>query len=1063
MKRIQAAILIALMAVSLLPAVPMVAHAQSTSGGVEIVTYVVSPMGEVGFFINLTYLRTALGWVGSDIAIYISGDGEAVINDYDVKIAPPGDGRFYVAEVEYVAGTLKLPSEEVLKELTIQGGTYDEASDTGFIYIKVTDGSNVAVSKRVLVVFSPQNYTVVKGLDLADPFGPLNTTNKFCFKINLTKINERLISYKQINFSDTNKTYEVALEFTSGAAGPYTAFEANITNETVVSGPFSYFFDIDMVTATDGFFRFNGTLKDFALPSNGNIATVNLDGIEVTGVVFDLTLNIYLNTSVFLNGSTLVVYKNEESHIEFDGYGLRNLSVSLGILETQVTIYPSIEYLGYSENASTVPGQINPNDQVHLLLRHFPANGVILVTIWRLDGGIFTPLVVDINMTEYGYMTDADGVANITLRLPEATYGGYPYAFTAEVEGLVGIPALNATLHEIVTPRIIPYVEAYAAQADGTFRWPAGGPTAWGDYLLVKGHGFLQEYIDLVAISVDTGRELFDLKELLSYGSTNITVFDNGTFIVIAKIPKETGSDQDFYVLGKGATSHDSGRSVTSFYFSLGDPLVEKVYVNPTPVIVNATYGYIDLGLEPAYPYPAEWESIDNRVFQIEAIGLDPVDFNMVSINITDGVVNLLLDDLVNLTPVNGYLNITNVHVPVVPMSEYDIVVYNSTATGIQIVTDPNSRVVVMPTAAFIDPLNGGYTKLLSLMAVIDVNVTGYGWPANVKMEWDIIELEMLGFANFSIVRFITNTTTEDVYTSSLGAFEGTIRLSLYISNLGTYHLRIHPKDQPDVNDILTVVIGEMPKLIVNVETAKTKVTGDVVDIWIQILFSTGELASEEQIVCVKVSVYAYEDGAKVPLVEGAAPTYMGEGLWHYAFTIDPEYKGKDLAVVVKAKGRYLPYLPIQSAYDIAALTVSGGLVDQIGDVQDSVQQVANAINNLASQVRQIATTLNDIQATLGDIQATLGDINTGITDANDKLDQVITGIGDLNNAISQLGTKLDQTTSNIQSTLDQFKADVQEAVQPASSTARTWGIINAVLILIIGVAIIAALLRRPQ
>ena len=1060
MKRIMAAILIALLAVGLLPTVSLVAKAQETQSGVEVITYVASPNGQVKFFVNLTYLRNTLGWVGSDVEIYVSGDGQAVINPNDVKIAPP-QGRFYVAEVEYVAGTLLLPGADILKELAIAGGTYDAASNTGFIYIKVTDGSNVAVSKRILIVFNPDDYIVVKGTKLAYPYGPLDTTDTFCFKINLTQINSRLPSYKQINFSTTeNITYKVELKFVSGAAAPFKAFVANITNSTVVGGPLSDNFNVDTVTAYDAFFRFNGTLKDFALPANGNIETENINGIEVTGVVFNQIFNIYVNDTTNLTGSVLLVENNVEDMVIPTGYVIANLTLSLGFAQT-VTIYPSIEYLGYVENASTVPGQLNPNDQVQLYLRHFPANGVIYVTIWRYDEGTFTPLLTDINVTALtGKITDANGTANITLTLPEATYGGYPYAFTAKVEGLVGLPAVNVTTESIVLPPIIPYVEAYAAQADGTFRWPAGGPTAWGDYLLVKGHGFLQEPVNIVAISESTGAELFDLAELVSYGAANVTVFGNGTFIAIVKIPNETGINQSFYVLGKGATPSDNGRSVASFYFHLGDALVQKVYVNPVPVIKNATYGYISLGLDPAYPYPASWEDLANREFTLEVIGLDPVNFAKVSVNITNDVINLVLDNLVNLTPVNGYLKIDEVQVPVVPMGAYNITVYNSTSPGVKVVTDPASEIYVRPTAAFIDPLKGDYTKIVSIMAILDLNVTGYGWPANVLMQWDIVELEMLGFANFTIVRFTSPTTTEDVYTNSLGAFNGTIRLSLFISNIGTYHIRIHPKDQVNVSDTLTVAIGEMPKLIVNVETAKTKVTGDVVDVWVQVLFSTGELANNTQIIEVTVSVYAYEGGEKVPLVAGAAATYMGEGLWHYAFTIDPEYKGKDLVVVVEAKGRYLPYLPIQSGYDIAAITVAGGLEDQITNVQTGLEQLANAIADLSDQVSQVAATLDQIQAALGNIQNTLGDINTGIANANDKLDQIITSLNDLSNMVDTLSSKLDQTANDLKASLDQFKADVQQAVQPASSTAKTWGIINAVLILIIGVAIIAALLR---
>ncbi len=1062
-RKILAVALAAIMVVAALPAT--IAMAQAQEGGVRTLTDVASPGSDVVFFINLTYLRNALGWVGSEVAIYLSGDGTAVIGDNDLKIVD----FIYVAEDDYVAGTLRLPSATTLRDIV---GDYDPQTDTGYLYIKVTDGRNVAVSTRILIVFNTNAFITVKGTKLADPYGPLETTNKFCYKVNLTTINQKLaVDGKDINFSRTDITYYLYVKFTN-ANSTVTAFYGEAQNNTL-SNIASDLFTIDLAgtyaitnnTSGETLFRFNGTLKDFALPA-GPILEESIKGILVNAVEFNIVFTIETDETEFLNGSVILIHNNQVVGKAPAGHNISVTPLSFGY-EGTIEIYPSVAFANYTESGVTVADQANPNDQVTLILKHFPANAMILITIYRLSGDAYEPLVT-INATDlYGAYTDANGTATVTIDLPEAPYGGLPYAFVATAGGVTGLPAINTTSNAIVNLPIYPYLEVYAFQDDGTPRYPAGGPTAWGDYLLVKGHGFLPEAVNLVAVSAATSAEIFDIIELAGISGNNITVLGNGTFIAIAKIPLDA-SNETFLVVGKGVTPSDSGKSTTTLYFELGEPTVQKVYVNPTPVIVNATYGYIELGLDPAYPFPAVWEDLTNRIFTLELIGFDATNFKNVSINITDGTLNRILEKggepLVNLTLTNGYLLIKDIEVPVIPYSNYSIKVYNSTAPGYYEMTyEP--LIKIKPTAAFIDPLTGDYTKSVTIMAILDLNVTGYGWPANVEMQWDIVEYKMLGFENFSIVTISgtgANKTVTPVSTGANGYFTGVTQLSLYISALGTYHIQIHPKNQPDVNDILTVVIGQAPQLIVNVETAKTKVTGDHVDIWIQVLFD-GEPANNTQVPGVEVTVYAMVNGGLVTIVNGALAEYVAEGLWYYGFSIDPAYKGYDLAVVVKAKGRYLPYLPQKTAYDIATLTVAGGLQDQLDAIQEQATAAAAGVAQLQEQVAALQTAVDAISAKLDQIQGSLNDIAGNVAAANDKLDQLAAAVNELSGKLDDLSNKMDQLQNNVQQTLDQFKTEVADTVGQASGTAKNWGIINAVLtILVLIVAIYLVTKKSP-
>jgi len=171
---------VALAALMLLPALPLANVATAQTGGVVLFTDIASPGSLVNFYINLTYLRDTLGWVGSEIKVFLSGDGLNQLSPNDYPLFD--NGTLYVANVDFVAGNITLPDAATLEQIGVT------PSDP-YVYIKVWDGQNIAVSARLLVVFNITDYVVAKGLLLADPYGPLGTTNKFCFKANLTEIN----------------------------------------------------------------------------------------------------------------------------------------------------------------------------------------------------------------------------------------------------------------------------------------------------------------------------------------------------------------------------------------------------------------------------------------------------------------------------------------------------------------------------------------------------------------------------------------------------------------------------------------------------------------------------------------------------------------------------------------------------------------------------------------------------------------------------------------------------------------------------------------------------------
>lgn len=1045
---------LALVLLMVLPVIPAITPKAASNAGVVVPSTVVGPNSEVAFFINVTFLRQAQGWVGSQIQLYWSNNGLATIdqNDVPINLSNTQNNAIYVAGVDYVAGTVRAPSINVLNNLI-------GSSDTGYIYLKVSDGSNVAVSARILVVKNIAEYIKVNNEKLAYVPGILGTTNTFDFLANLTEINSKLDPGSKIEFNTTSENFTVSALLVSDGISLTAAEAVNVSNNTVYGGVTSNVFNLgvfEAVTNSSGtIVHFNGTLLDFPINSSFSLGTEDYKGImNIHAAQFDLLFQILGTNTTFLNGTIRVVLNNYVQDALVNNFTVPDMKLTLSYSET-IEIYPSVGFVGLTDDPDTPSGQANVGDQVTLEIHNYPAgSSAILVRIFRYDeaSDSFSSLTM-LNLTG-SFTTASDGSATITFNLPAQPYGGLSYTFTVCVFDstgalIRGLPATNTTSNSILLLTIYPYLKAYAALPDGTFRTTIAGPTAPGDYILVKGYGFLQENINLTGnLASNLASVLFDVEELVSYGASgHINVFPNGSFVAIAKIPSTAWTDNNFSIVANGATATDVGTHSGVFYFDLGNDIdgVEKVYVNPVPVIKAMNDTYIELGISPAYPYPATWEDEASRIFTVEAIGLDANVYQTVNVNLTGSPANVVI--AANETPTNGYLLLEDIPVPVVPYGDYNVTVYNASTN--QKVTTAFPQVHVRATAALQDPLTGNWTKTVSIIGITDVNVTGYGWPASVPMEWDINELKMLGYENFTIK---TLDKSAQAYTDEHGYFIGLLETSLYITTPGMYHITIHPENS-NITDIVTLNIGTAPALLAIVDTAKTKVTGDYVDVWILVKFSNEELATPDKVSEVRVYVYAYTDAGLISVNSpaGELATYTGvPGLWHYTFYLNPNLKGEDLAVLVEAKGQYLPYLPLQEAHDLAALTVSGELVNMIEDINNKLVSVNNSVVSINDTVSSIAAKLNDISSTLDTLQTRVTTIGTTVDSIQTTLGTVSTDLGKLQDSVNSLSNKIDSAKSDLANAINKVGSDTTSSIDSVKSSIKNYGLASIVLLIIV-------------
>ena len=1008
MKEKAGAVLVVLLMLLPLAPIGLLAQGQVTqiTGSVQVFTLVASGGSEITFAINVTALRQAPQWVAAQIDIYLDDNGFAQIDAESIRLTPaPLD----ISGIDYVVGTVRLPPASVILS-TFTGIT------GGKLYIKVFGGPQlVAVSNPF--IFLPSTAGIIEFNDdryayFTHPlFGANNTLN---FTVNFTSVNS-LLAAAGLTTIDLTR-FNLTANITSDDGDQ----ELNLYRRTTVPSESSEVISpiTSSTTPAGDVLSVEGNITDFPLISPENQLpagqTRGLLGVNFERFTMEFLVE---NETVDLSGNIIVVRAGAEEQRITGGMWSEDLILASLSYEGFIDIFPSAGFdprpTPTGDVEPTISGptdEVNVFDNITVELHNFPPNENISVTFYWFDptAGTYTlvPGTGVFNATAMsGFTTGTNGAALIEVFVPGGQYGGRVVALqmgTFNTGFFLGLPTTNTTVIE-------PFIILAPFGADGSLLPDTETLTtpmsfAPNDYLLVKGHGFIQESIQVEA-RFTNGTLIGPLTPLLDFPDNDdvITVLSNGSFSTVMRAPPNalpSATTVNFFAAGTTATNNGTSRNPGSISYT------PKVYVNATPEFMSFGNAQLMLGLFPAYPAPAVWEDPSTRFFTAEVIGLDAASYPSVFLNFSSAIFEETITPAV-FTPSNGYLRFDGLPVPVVPYGDYDVEVVNATTNTMIVDTDPVSRVGVRNTIAAIDPLTGefrGPATPLFLGGPQPFNVTGYGWHPNDDVFFDIAQAGVFGI-------FL-------VTTDGRGSFENaTVQFDLFVLTSGTFTVNFTQPGTPMLWRALTVVVGVPPALEVMVEAGTIRFAGETVDLWLFVLFGD-ERATEDQISVIHIFVSAQVDGlGYVKVLTGAAavPQFLEPGVWHLSFTVPPELAGEDLVVIGHAVGRYAPNFPDDEDWDTTIITVPGTLEDYLQSISGKVDQVLDALEEVnativdvvAAGVAEINTTVGmlimDIEEMFGDVFTFLDAINATVVEIKREVMIIESAMGTFNMTLQEL------------------------------------------------------------
>jgi hypothetical protein len=1028
--RLVSALVLAILLLPLLaPFAGFVVPARAQPEVFTIISVLAVPEALLGFYLNYTHARVAVGLTGLTLDFYVADDGAAVIDANDIRVA-----RITVTvDTRDVFGTLKLPDNTTLFNLL--GRT------TGTLFVKVTDGFRVVVasvpfnlsaaglfealklSKTRLAFFNNTEFGVTSATNLTidlRPYRPDRLGIRLgMFDYNITRLVSEEHVYRLIEFNRTRGTYESDVATWKALNSYGTYFTVNFTRLRE--------FPLNNPERTTTFMGVTFHYEDFILE-------------YFAGVFRNYTRAIKVDAGRQVND----IPRNFTREVE--------VRFSLAWPSTRtVDIFPSVAVTGVDRNRAGVTGELNVGDAIAFALRNFPKNMWIFWEAW-VYGVTLSPRLYAVNVTHgWGFMTGATGSASFPLPVLAVQYGGRVIAYTfmtanATLGPFRGAPATNLTTNGVWREAIKPHVWIWSFDNTGAISTRSIAP---GSYVLVVGRGFIAEPLRFELVRARDGVRLADL----TIRGTWTGVLGNGSFAAIVQLPVETlPPDLDgteVYVVVRGTVTEtnvgrtanrdgDPGARILTLDYD-GD--AAAVYINPDPraVRVKSPFGVnrIVLGGD-VFPHAAVWEPVGRRTITVEAIGLNrawavrAVNVTFISIDTpTPGLTYRANATLALNEPVTfGYFRKTY-PVPTLPHtpSGYQVRVFNRTNEFLSN-TSKASAARINATIAVIDPADGVPRKAVTLATIQDVDVIGFGWAVRLVAYYDV---QPIVFA----VNIPLATSGAD------GSLRGTVRLPLYVTQPGTYRILVYQDETrvtPSIrlSSFADISVGVLPAFTIKLMTSAIKLADLPIDVWVVAYFG-GSVASVGQVVSVTVDAIARGVGtARIALAPEplASPRAVFYGSLDLVKTFGDAVKGKEVLLSATAVGRFTAGAPLQEAYDVAVVSVPPAT---ISDILSAITLGFEIIDNFVAQLTAISGKLDTLSTALeaavttirGDIAAVRSDIagvRALLLDVRDNVGlvgQAVLLVADQNKAILARLGDIDAKLTDVGSGVARLSTDV--------------------------------------
>jgi hypothetical protein len=1033
--RLVSALVLAMLLLPLLaPFAGFVVPARAQPEIFTITSVLAVPEALLGFYLNYTHARTAVGLTGLTLDFYISADGSAAIGARDVRVARvtvTGDTRD-------VFGTLKLPDNTTLFNLL--------GSSTGTLFVKVTDGFRVivasapfdlrasnlfralSISKTRLAYYNNTEFGVTSATNITISIKPYVDAGV----LNAKRFNFSIVQYNITRLVSEEHVYKV-FEFNVSRSPPLiTDIAASYRPPTSV-GSHTFYFNITK-------------LKDFPLNNPERTTTFMGVSFNYEDFVVEYFAGVFRNytKAIKVDAGRQVPpvpepkdYKNEVE-----------VRFSLAWPSTRtVDIFPSVAVTFVNRTVAGVKGELNVRDAIAFTLRNFPKRMWLFGEIW-VYGVTLSPLLPATNTS---IRTGFDGSATIPGELPALQYGGRLITITFMAANATagpffrGAPATNLTTNTVWREAVKPHVFIWSFDNAGARSITR--PIAPGSYVLVVGRGFIAEPLRFELVRAADGVRIADL----TIRGTWTGVLGNGSFAAIVQLPVETLppvlDDTPVFVVVRGTVTETNvgrttdipelGAATLTLDFDGG---AAAVYIEPRPVafrVALAPFGVIVLGKD-VVPFAATWEPEGKRTITVEAMGLSrawavrAVNVTLISIDSpTPGLEVRASATLALNEPVTfGYFKKTY-PVPTLPHtpSGYQVRVFNKTNEFLSN-TSKTRAARINATIAIIDPADGIPRKAVTLATIQDVDVIGYGWAVRLDARYDV---QPIVFA----VNIPLATSGVD------GSLRGTVRLPLFVTQPGSYRILVYQDEtrappSKRLSSFVDVSVGVLPAFTIKLMTSAIKLADLPIDVWVVAYFG-GSVASVGQVVSVTVDAIARGVGtARIALAPEplASPRAVFYGSLDLVKTFGDAVKGKEVLLSATAIGRYTAGAPLQEAYDVAVVSVPPAT---ISDILSAITLGFEIIDNFVAQLTAISGKLDTLSTALGAAVTTIrGDIaavRSDIAGVRALVLEVNTNVGlvasavltvaDQNNAILARLGDIDAKLTGVSSGVAKLSTDV--------------------------------------
>ncbi len=892
------------------------------------------------------------------------------------------------------------------------------------------------------------------------------------------------------NVATTYNTSTSQVNVTLGLLGDFSATPTSTVNASGVVFPvseFNQYFNVTLPPISDAYYPNNftdtGGSTDYIVINVTSTNYLNLSLVDTNtvfaqgtlsanGITGDLEYYTY-NATANAFGSYSVDYVFNQTHN-------KEYEIYIVLWKTEppsIKVYPSIDILatdptqtGYDAPLVT---QMNPGDTFIVEGHNLPATAnfsSICLAYWDGTGFQIWP----IENTSTVYPVGNDGTIYVNAVITDHWYGGktfYPI-IRVNMSGTMYRTWFNASDNI----KIYPYVEAYYLDNNVNFADIDGAALAPGDYILIKGHGFIttEDLTPFIAYGTNLTSKvsLTDIQGLDVNGDgvadTLLVKNDTtGDIALVVKIPANVNMSITNFKFGLAGSGDNVGYSNKTAFDIEVSTTTEKVFIwkyeaarfaaNTTTLTITPLAGDI-----PVYPYEA-YEYIsgisENEVLvTVEAIGIE----SYANASVTIYMESSSTGDTINVTTfspsefVQGYKEVT-FKVPstyndfyyvylnesnssITPKIVYAdnylygvnvscIVGYRVGDAGLYIEFEPNALIAANPGATV-------YFIGFGLDANADGNITSVLPP---------LPNALATFTTTANGELNTSLSTSDI-------------LQLTGRDYGMFQLKLATSP---CSAQFTLMISEKPLFKIDVETDNNAFVGDMiyVAVKLKLVYATEEvpmLTQSQDVASLQYItlwfIYGPGDVDVVNITSLTAPNvvYVNKETSEVviSYTVDHEPLTDELVVDALAAAKIFGGYFTSTASDHAVISIDTTLARKLIDIGNTATAAKSAAENAASAASQAASAASQAAS--------------AASDAANAASKAASDAAAAKSAAENAASKVDAASSTLSKSISDLSSKIDD-VNNVAASAKTFSLANSILIIItLLVALFLVVRMRP-